>query len=385
MDNSQKKKEKTLNTAALLAKKHTQRQQRVETQNNSQNPLPSVSNVVQAAGETLSNISLEKPKSWFSKAWGYVTGFAFRVAVHFGAFICAAVLATEIPKEADQQAMAILGTYFGIICLIARGTSMKPEWLVPACCGFIQLIAGLVFGFHITEAIFWGGAQAFLQRVLMKKFSLGSEWFTAVFIVPLALVLGGKMITNFMFLGSFVAIAALGAGFGQVCRSREAKKEQQKEAKKQEEERIKADKRLQAMANDPFYVYVESTAELRSKLLVLPKEMQPTLVNLTKSSEAIILCMREDKRDQGPGEKFLKRYLPATHSVLENYCKLAGSAVSNDTSAEKITIALKESEEVLKRLELAFKQEHSMLLRNDVDDFSADLRVLDTLLKMDGR
>ncbi len=402
MDSSDQKKSAPLNTAALLAKKHNEQKQHqhkphfekqeksyptVTVQDQKPNNLPDMNAMLNTASAAVSNISMDTPKSWFHKGLGYAKGFAARVLVNFGAIVSAGVITMSLPT--DDAFIPFFSAYLGLICLVARGTSLKGDWLVPTILGLLQTIIAIALGFSMPEALFWGGASTWLQRLFIKRFNMGTEWVTGACLAPLAFVLAPALITQVPFILSFCTFTAAGVVYGQLhtrleARRRDIEAQKQKDEKKKEEKE-KEEKRRQEIANDPLYIHTESIAELRTKLLLLPKEMQPTLVNLTNSADAIITCMREDQRDHTAGEKFFKRYLPATHSVLENYCKLAGSAMSNDASAKNIHTALKESEEVLKRLELAFKEEHSTLLRNDVDDFSADLRVLDTLLKMDGR
>ncbi len=388
MENFGSKKPGKVNTAALLAKKHNKKKQCISNRPHIEVPtnnLPNVSQAVNAVGSALSNISLEKPKSWFGKCLAYAKSFALRVFINIFAFMCAALIFDSYPDGTERNTASIFAVYFGIICLIPRGMSVKAEWLVPTVTGAIQVFIALALKLPIPEALLWGGVQTFLQRTIMQRFNMGTEWIAGLCLVPLIFIYSPNMFSNILFFIAFMALAAFGGSYG-ILRSRLEARKAAVEAEKLEQEKEKAAEKIrQEKANDPFYLYTESIADLRSKLLLLPQEMQTVLIDLTKSADAIIICMREDKRDIAPGEKFLKRYLPATHSVLENYYKLSGADVSDTTSANNLQKALTESEEVLKRLALAFEQEHSVLLRNDVDDFSADLKVLDTLLKMDGR
>ncbi len=325
-------------------------------------------------------IKKEQSLSFMDKIMEDVRGFGLRIVVHVSAFFCAGVVVSFVPS------FAALGMYVGLICLVARETRLQPDWLVPAGLGVCQVVLSLALGLPLTEAVFWGGAQAWVQRLFMKRFSMGTEWGTAVFLVPLALKFLATSSSIVFLLGSFALISVLGMAFWEL-RTKLEKKKQAVHAAKEQMAHV-ASTVAQASAQQAaarLAEYKASIAKLRTKQLLLPKSMQTSTQALIQSAEAIVLCMQEDKRDTEPGEKFLRRYLPATHSVLENYCRLAGSARANSNASEDIDTALQNSKEVLVRLEQAFSHEHKSLLRNDIDDFSADLKVLDTLLKMEGR
>ncbi len=382
MQDSNSKNSDRSNTAVMLANRKKMRNRPIAVH---KNDVPRVSQVINTVSSALSTVSVENSGSWISKAFSIAKNLALRIVVHFFAFMCAAFTIDITPDDPGRYVAPLFAVYFGIICLVPRGMSTKAQWIVPVVGGVAQTFIALALKFPMPEALLWGGVQTFVQRMIVKRLDMGTEWIVALCLTPLIFIYSTKLFSSFILCASFIAIAGFLGGFGFLRAHLEARKVAM-EARKAEQEKNAAVQRLQQeKTGDPYYIHLESIADLRSKLLLLPQEMQAVVIELTKYAEAIIVCMRQDKRDQEPGEKFLKRYLPATHSVLENYYKLSGASVGNDASAQNIQKALKESEEVLKRLEDAFKQEHSILLRNDVDDFSADLRVLDTLLKMDGR
>ncbi len=306
-----------------------------------------------------------------------VKKIGLRIVVHISAFFCAGVVANFIP---GYTAAAM---YVGLICLVARDIRLSTEWLTPAGLGVLQLVLCYSFGLPFHEAVFWGGAQAWTQRLFMKKYALGTEWVTAVFLFPLALKFSATSLLLGVTSVSFAVIALGGVVFWQIRTRLAAKKLTQETGPVVD---ITDTSKVKSAAKEAMYSeYKTSIAKLRSKQLLLPRSVQPTMLALTKSADAIVLCMKEDNRDTESGEKFLHRYLPATHSVLDNYCRLAGNSIANVNASEDINQALRESEEVLQRLEQAFSHEHKSLLRNNIEDFSADLKVLDTLLKMEGR
>ncbi len=322
----------------------------------------------------------EANRSFVAKVKDYLKGFGMRILVHGAALLCAGVVA-----GASVGSFVFLGTYLGLICLVARETSLNTKWVLPTSFGLVQTLICFGLGLPLYQAIFWGGFQAYVQRIFAKKFNLGFEWVVSILLLPVAL---DSLISspNLMgILGSFLGLSFVGGVFWRVFAKRYEVKKQDKKLNEpinnKEQEVVKDSEEDTIQENAPFKDYNDSIAKLRVKQILLPKNMQQSIQALTASAEAIIICMQEDKRDTEPGKRFLNRYLPATHSVLDNYRRHCKDASTNAQVAQ----ALNQSEEVIVRLEQAFAHEHNHLLRNNIDDFSADLRVLDTLLKMDGR
>ncbi len=389
---SQEQQAPVRNTAQLLAKRKAKPQEQHIARSQEQH-IPEASIVEEVASDIVSDItnavgntSLEAPKAFLKKGLSKAKSFALRVVIHLSAFFCAGVMVDFVPS------FTALGVYIGLVCLVARDTSMETDWLAPTGFGVAQMLVCLALGIPMTHALFWGGAQAWVQRLFMKRFSMGTEWVALILLLPLALQLSTTTLSILPLLGSFAALTAVGSAFWALRSKLQAKKLEQQSAANKKESRVenKEKAHLQeevsaAKDDGPFTKYKESIVKLRTKQLLLPADMQESLRNLITSADAIVLCMQEDRRDKESGEKFLRRYLPATHSVLDKFCRLSGNAMGNSTASEDIAEPLRETGEMLQRLEQAFAHEHKSLLRNDIDDFSADLKVLDTLLKMEGR
>ena len=142
--------------------------------------------------------------------------------------------------------------------------------------------------------------------------------------------------------------------------------------------------------NGPYAEYNASATSLLGKKAKLPPKMQQHLNSLFLSTGSIITCMEEDPGDRPSGTRFLDRYLPAVHRTVDEYIRLSDSARpampgGDKTAQAKLQAALAQSETLLERMVQAFQEEHGNLLRNDTMRFTADLNVLDTLLKMDGK
>ena len=81
------------------------------------------------------------------------------------------------------QGEAALGVYLGLICIVARGASRKPSWIVPAVSGAGLAVLLILFGMPFPYALFWEALQSWVQRLLVKSFRMGTEW------VPFSLLL----------------------------------------------------------------------------------------------------------------------------------------------------------------------------------------------------
>lgn len=121
--------------------------------------------------------------------------------------------------------------------------------------------------------------------------------------------------------------------------------------------------------------------DLAAKKDAIPESMRTHIDGIVASTGSILDCMRTDPQDVGPGGKFLSRYLGAAHTVIDEHIRLSRQGDNH----EAVIRALARSRDLLQRLEQAFADEHGRLLQNDTLNFTAELNVLDKLLKMEGR
>lgn len=127
--------------------------------------------------------------------------------------------------------------------------------------------------------------------------------------------------------------------------------------------------------------FQQSALSLMAKKQPLPPYLQAHIDGIAEATKHILTCMRTDPQDVVPAEKFLSRYLTAAHTVVDEYTRLSHQGKMHDAVAQ----ALNRSGDLLERLEKAFVEEHGRLLQNDTVNFTAELNVLDKLLKMEGR
>lgn len=296
------------------------------------------------------------------KALAGAKGFGLRVFVHVVALVCGATVALM-----GSSFLAGACVYAGVICIVARGVGVSPEWLIPASIGLVQTGALAALGFPLPHAIFWGGAQSWLQRLLGKRMNMGSEWVALFLLLPLGIYLLRDVRPITPFLCSFFGLLLVGRIVARIVRRKMTVA-------------VAADA-MPLLESERLVAQRVSLEEFKAKLVQLPQSVRPVAEAIAVSAGNILDSMSRDSRDMEPGHRFLNRYLKAAHTVTDKHVQLARENVVTPEIIE----ALAKSEEMFSRLDGAFAQEHERLLRNDVSDFSANLQVLDTLLKMDGK
>lgn len=296
----------------------------------------------------------------------HARGFGMRVFVHLAGIAggLAAGTATSVPTGLGWTAAACV--YTGIICIAARGMSRTPSWVIPATAGVVQTVILAVLGLPLYQALFWGGAQTWVQRVFARRMQMGSEWLALLLILPLTIQLLDDLTPIGILSVSFFAVAAT-ARLTLAGIIRRRTRPATTAMKEEEPDTVRINRVL--------------VAELRDKNAALPRNVRGTVEGIASAADNILQCMLADPRDLEPGNRFLKRYLKAAHTVVDKHGRLARERVITP----EVISALAQSEEMLGRLESAFSKEHALLLQNDAIDLSAELNVLDTLLKMDGR
>lgn len=310
----------------------------------------------------------EEPKGSF---WDAIRRFFKRILFHISAFIIGAILSTHVPQIHPGE--AALGVYLGLICIVARGASRKPSWLVPAVSGAGLAVLLILFGMPFPYALFWGGLQSWVQRLLVKSFRMGTEW--VPFSLLLIMAFSVRQTLSLPLAMLFCALLAGGQGvLWALARKRAAELAPKPKPEPKPEPAPSPDEPASMKASRT------SLAELECKLPGLPAETQASVRAIMQSANNILGCMATDPRDVDHGARFLKRYLAATHGIVDTHLRFAHD---KDISPD-VASALARSNDMLARLKVAFAKEHALLLQNDVTDFSADLKTLDTLLKMDG-
>ncbi len=324
--------------------------------------FPSGAPMAPASGDEIPALALAA--KWGAQGLEGIQKLGKRVFAHIVIFAGAAAAALS-----SGSLLAGLCVYVGGICIFARGASLAPAWLVPAGIGVLQTLFLAGFGFPLPQALFWGGVQSFIQRLIQKRLRMGGEWAALLFILPIAIYL--LPITP---LTPLLASLAGGVEVGLLAARGVARR-------RELAEKMEALRKHGPPPPEKVRIYRESLEDFTAKIARLPADVQPLARSIAASTSNILECMAADERDIEPGHRFLNRYFKAAHSVVDKYAGLSREQVVTREMIE----ALDKSRETLARLDEVFAKEHTRLLRNDVTDFSADLAVIDTLLKMDGK
>lgn len=125
----------------------------------------------------------------------------------------------------------------------------------------------------------------------------------------------------------------------------------------------------------------QNADKLLGKKELLPDDLQPYIETIYRSAQNILDTVRDKPQNEHAAVQFLNRYLGASHRVAD---EIVGLMRSDSNAGEALQKQLIRSKELLARLETAFASEHAHLLQAEVINLTAELGVLDSLLKMDG-
>ena len=137
-------------------------------------------------------------------------GIGRRILVHIVSILAAAAMASDsapVPGWPMDMSDQILATYFGLICLFPGGLPRRADWLVPVAGGLFVTLVQAVFGVPWAMALFSGGLQTFLLRVLCKKTRLGWEWLVTPWLVLSCFVLSSQIPGGAI---AYIGLAAFG-------------------------------------------------------------------------------------------------------------------------------------------------------------------------------
>ena len=221
--------------------------------------------------------------------------FFKRILFHISAFIIGAILSTHVPQIHPGE--AALGVYLGLICIVARGASRKPSWIVPAVSGAGLAVLLILFGMPFPYALFWGGLQSWVQRLLVKSFRMGTEW--VPFSLLLIMAFSVRQTLSLPLAMLFCALLAGGQGvLWALARKRAAELAPKPKPEPKPEPAPSPDEPASMKASRA------SLAELECKLPGLPVETQASVRAIMQSANNILGCMATDPRDVDHGARF---------------------------------------------------------------------------------
>ena len=301
-----------------------------------------------------------------------------RLAIHVFGLLAGLAMTLSLPQELtapSRQTALFLCAYAGVICLIPRDFTLCAERIIPMLAGLGPALAFAFTGAPWQITPLWVGLAALLCRLIQQGGRLSGEALLLP-VILLALVSFGLDLASlskiaFPFWPAIFGLAGwLGA---RALRSLE---------------------KYQALAQNPVLKdkakrrrvmdYTALIHNLEGKIAETPLDIHPHIGGIADSARAIIDLMVIRPRVFSEGDQFLARYLaPALRLVEEHAALLADYA--GETEPPAPDHPLSRSRDILERLLKAFKDRLSAMNTDKKLDFQADLAVLDTLLKMDGR
>ena len=114
--------------------------------------------------------------------------------------------------------------------------------------------------------------------------------------------------------------------------------------------------------------------------LIDDEEIQKCLNEINESVNKIIETLTKNPKKAKRIDNFFEYYLPVTIKIIDRYDEIENQNLTSKESKE----FLNKTNNMVKEINKSFKKILSSLYKNDIVDTSADMKVLDSLLKADG-
>ena len=110
------------------------------------------------------------------------------------------------------------------------------------------------------------------------------------------------------------------------------------------------------------------------------EEVQQYLKSINNTTSKIISTVAKNKKKIKQTQKFWTYYLPITVGILEKYDEIENQRLSSKDAKEYF----EKSKETLEEIDVSFKKILNNLYESDIENATADMKVLNTILKSDG-
>lgn len=144
------------------------------------------------------------------KGKSFFRTFAQRILVHLVSLLVAFKLESSLRplflSEGIYGTSCFFYLYIGLICLFPQGNPRRTDWFIPVISGFILMTIQIVLGAPWQLAIFWGGAQTWLLRLLTLKSELRWEWSVSPFLLISAVFFIESLSTVYPILPALVSL-----------------------------------------------------------------------------------------------------------------------------------------------------------------------------------
>lgn len=108
--------------------------------------------------------------------------------------------------------------------------------------------------------------------------------------------------------------------------------------------------------------------------------LQNNIKEINESVTKIINTLEKNKSKFRKMNNFFDYYLPVTLSILKKYDEIENQRLNSDEGKK----FMKQTEEMIEKINNAFKSQLSNLYQADIVDTDAEMKVFETMLKADG-
>ena len=132
----------------------------------------------------------------------------------------------------------------------------------------------------------------------------------------------------------------------------------------------------------------EILIDARNKNLIIKKmislvedsELKENISQIYSSIEKIINTVEKNPEKYRIVDNFFEYYLPETINILKKYDEIENQKLSS----KEIDDFMKKTKNMIKKINLAFKNQLSNLYQTDIIDTDAEMKVFESMLKSDG-
>lgn len=142
---------------------------------------------------------------------------------------------------------------------------------------------------------------------------------------------------------------------------------------------------LDISSNNNLYDILKQAKENTNTLKELSKQLEDAnlvdnIKEICKTSEKIIDTLSKKPEKLKQANNFLNYYLPVTIKILQRYDEIENQRLTSNES-KKFMIS---TQNMIEKIKAAFEKQLSNLYQADIVDTDAEIKVFQTMLKLDG-
>lgn len=143
--------------------------------------------------------------------------------------------------------------------------------------------------------------------------------------------------------------------------------------------------KIDISTSNNLYDILKQAKENTNTLKELSKQLENTnLINnineICKTSEKIIDTLSKKPEKLKQADNFLNYYLPVTIKILQRYDEIENQRLTSNESKK----FMNSIQDMIEKIKVAFESQLSNLYQSDIVDTDAEIKVFETMLKLDG-